>query len=89
MQDLRGPHKTLKAAQTIITGISKPITSVTFVLHQLFQLCSREANIFITFSGSAQSPHIQKRKFFEPTCAYARWALKSYFLSVCHYTKIH
>ena len=30
------------------------------------------------------------RSFIEPTCAYARWALKSRFLSVwLHYTKIH
>ena len=42
-----------------------------------------------------ESCHIQfemliysKNIIFEPTCAYARWALRYRFLSVCHFTKI-
>ncbi len=31
----------------------------------------------------------KKYQFFEPTCAYARWALMHRFLYVCHLTKIH
>ncbi len=32
---------------------------------------------------------LHEARFFEPTCAYARWALMHHFLSVCDVTKIH
>ena len=74
MWDPREPCKTLKAAQTIIVGISKLIT----LFQQNFVA---ERQIFITFSGG---PRIFKNvSFFSPPVHIAWWAHMRRFLSVC------
>ncbi len=39
--------------------------------------------------GELRLKMLQNGRFFEYTCAYARWAHMHRFLSVCDWTKIH
>ncbi len=75
MRGPRGPRKILKAAQTIIIGISEP----------MFWVMANQAPVLdsfyitpATFLGSARTPHIQKRKFFSIFV----WGLIMYSISI-------
>ena len=57
-----GPRKSLKAAQTIIIGISEPMFWV--IRHNHTPVPHSFYITQVTFLGSMRTPHIKKRKFF-------------------------